>query len=426
MVEQVPLEHLEAQITQLAGHRSAATCRWLLLVAEFDRREGYARWECRSTAHWLNWHCGVSFPAAREHVRVGRAFDGLPMITSAFAAGTISYSKVRAVTRVATPATEETLLEWAQSATAAQLDRIVAGRQTVGRNEAQQLHLSRHLTARHDDDGSLVGSFRLDPDEGAALLAALTRGKDLLRTSVEPEMEEKALPLASTLPSRVLPAPCARPDSAARAASTASAGSDLPVRRRAWRLGRSTSTTLTPSARSDRARLAHRSPCPPRRPERCRRRSAARRAACRCRRETLRSSPRPTGRRCHPARRRRAHQGACRHRPSRRARLRVLRWSSPSLLSLGSRGGTRRPMRAAPVRSSCWRRTIRRTHRPNECQPQQLRALADGSLPGQPTTRQPILESDQNPEAARPYRGTTNHRWIPRPNGMITYSLPNR
>ena len=62
--------------------------------------------------------------------------------------------------------------------------------------------------------------------------------------------------MASTLPSRVLPAPWARPDSAARAASTASAGSDLPVRRRAWRLGRSTSTTATPTARSERARLA--------------------------------------------------------------------------------------------------------------------------------------------------------------------------
>ena len=194
MVEQVPLEHLEAQITQLAGHRSAATCRWLQLVAEFDRREGHARWECRSTAHWLNWQCGVSFPAAREHVRVGRALESLPLVTEAFLAGTISYSKVRAVTRVATPATEQTLLDFAHHATAAQLDRIVAGRKTVERNEAQELGAARHLTACYDDDGSLVGSFRLDPEEGAALLAALTRGKDLLRASLESEVEEKGAP----------------------------------------------------------------------------------------------------------------------------------------------------------------------------------------------------------------------------------------
>ena len=62
--------------------------------------------------------------------------------------------------------------------------------------------------------------------------------------------------IASTLPSLALPAPCARPDSAARAASMASTGSDLPVRRRDWRLGRSTSTTSTPERRSARAKLA--------------------------------------------------------------------------------------------------------------------------------------------------------------------------
>jgi hypothetical protein len=194
VVDQVPLEHLEAQITQLAGHRSAATCRWLLLVAEFDRRQGHARWECRSTAHWLNWHCGVSFPAGREHVRVARALEALPRTTDAFAAGRLSYSKVRAITRVATPATEQTLLDWAQHATAAQLDRIVAGRQTVERNAAQELTAARHVTASYHDDGSVVGSFRLDPEEGAAWFAALTRGKDLLRSAAESELEGKGAP----------------------------------------------------------------------------------------------------------------------------------------------------------------------------------------------------------------------------------------
>src|SRR4051812_38420314 len=70
---EVPLERLEAQICEGAAHVAAGTGRWLLLVGEFDRRRGYERWECRSSAHWLNWHCGVSVRTAQEQVRVGRA-----------------------------------------------------------------------------------------------------------------------------------------------------------------------------------------------------------------------------------------------------------------------------------------------------------------------------------------------------------------
>jgi hypothetical protein len=53
--------------------------------------------------------------------------------------------------------------------------------------------------------------------------------------------------IASTFPSRVLGDPVADPERAARAAANASTGSDLPCRWRVWRLGLSTSTTVTPS-----------------------------------------------------------------------------------------------------------------------------------------------------------------------------------
>src|SRR3954447_26010857 len=68
---EVPLEHLEAQICEGDAHVAAGMGRWLLLVGEFDRRKGYERWESRSTAFWLNWHCGISVRTAREQVRVG-------------------------------------------------------------------------------------------------------------------------------------------------------------------------------------------------------------------------------------------------------------------------------------------------------------------------------------------------------------------
>src|SRR5437016_3424178 len=107
--------------------------RWLLLVGEFDRRKGCERWECRSTAFWLNWHCGISIRTAQEQVRVARALLEYPATATALCEGRVSYSKARAITRIMTPATEAQLLEWAPAATAAQLERVVRGRRRVDR-----------------------------------------------------------------------------------------------------------------------------------------------------------------------------------------------------------------------------------------------------------------------------------------------------
>jgi uncharacterized protein DUF222 len=101
-LKSVPLDRLEKEITELAAHIHAATCRWLCLVAEFDRREGWAAWGAKSCADWISFTCGVAPGAAREHVRVARRLGELPAVHDRFAAGELSYSKVRAVTRLAT------------------------------------------------------------------------------------------------------------------------------------------------------------------------------------------------------------------------------------------------------------------------------------------------------------------------------------
>ena len=93
------------RITEGAGHLAAATGAWLGLVAEFDRREGWAVWGVKSCAHWLSWRCGIGLVAGREHVRIARALVDLPVIRAALAEGRLSYSKARALTRVATAET---------------------------------------------------------------------------------------------------------------------------------------------------------------------------------------------------------------------------------------------------------------------------------------------------------------------------------
>jgi Domain of unknown function (DUF222) len=174
----LPLERLEAEITTLAGHLAAAECRWLLMVAEFDRRKGYEQWGCWCASQWLGWKCGLAERAAKEKVRVARALDDLPAITEAFAKGELSYSQVRALTRVAEPATEADLLMIARHASAAQLERLVRSYRGVLRRvdetaAANRRHDRRYLSSYWDDDGSLVLQARLDPEEGAVVLASL-------------------------------------------------------------------------------------------------------------------------------------------------------------------------------------------------------------------------------------------------------------
>jgi hypothetical protein len=169
----VPLERLEAQICELAGHLAAATCRFLLLVGDFDARQGWASWELPSCAAWLAWKCQVSPGTAREHVRVARALRTLPVITSEFTAGRMSYAKVRALTRIATAQTEIELAELAGPMTAGQLERFVAAHRRVSRADDQHAVTTRRLSYRVDDDGSLVMTVRLPGSDGAVVLQAL-------------------------------------------------------------------------------------------------------------------------------------------------------------------------------------------------------------------------------------------------------------
>ncbi len=168
---------LEARITELAGHLNAANRRWLALIAEFDRRKGWSDGLTQSCAHWLNWKCGIDMGAAREKVRVCHALEQLPSIGAAMGRGELSYSKVRALTRVACPATEQLLLMIALHGTAHHVETIVRQFRRVQESaemsrEARQ-HANRSLTYSYDEDGSLVLKARLPAETGALVLGAL-------------------------------------------------------------------------------------------------------------------------------------------------------------------------------------------------------------------------------------------------------------
>lgn len=177
------LERLGDEIAELSAHLDAATARLLTLIRDFDARGG---WNAgfRSCAHWLSWRVGLDLGAARERVRVARALGTLPLLAEALARGELSYAKVRALTRVATPETEARLLAVGRAGTACHVERIVRGwrqvdRQAEARATARQ-HEGRALHVYQDEDGTVVLRGRLTPDVGALLLRALDAARETL------------------------------------------------------------------------------------------------------------------------------------------------------------------------------------------------------------------------------------------------------
>lgn len=175
-------ETLENEITELAASITVATARMLLLIAELDRREPWGAQGLRSCAHWLNWKLGIDLGAAREKVRVARALDTLPAIRTAFSRGEVSYSKVRAMTRVATVENEDYLLMIARHGTAAHVERLVRGYRRVKRLEEAEAvnaaYAERGLHYHWDEDGMLVLSARIPADAGVVVLKALQAAMD--------------------------------------------------------------------------------------------------------------------------------------------------------------------------------------------------------------------------------------------------------
>jgi len=127
---------------------------------------------------------GLDLGAARERVRVARALGTLPLLAQALARGELSYAKVRALTRVATPETEERLLAVGRAGTADHVERIVRGWRRVDRiAEAQEdarRHKSRALRVYRDEDGMVILRGRLAPEVGAVLMPALAAAREAL------------------------------------------------------------------------------------------------------------------------------------------------------------------------------------------------------------------------------------------------------
>jgi len=161
------------------------------MIAEFDKREGWSGGgTVRSCAHWLNWKCGIALGAGREKVRVAHSLENLPLIDASFAAGEISYSKVRAMTRVATRENEDFLLRIAQHGTASHVEKVVGKYRSVQTLEADaaehEQHNARKLVYYQDQDGTWVIHAKLPQVAGALVIKAI----EAIANPVQEEKQE--------------------------------------------------------------------------------------------------------------------------------------------------------------------------------------------------------------------------------------------
>jgi hypothetical protein len=153
-------------------------------LAEFHHRRGWQDTGYGSTAEWLAWRIGIKPGPARERLRTALALEQLPETSEAMKQGDLSFTKVRALTRVATPDNEAVLLEFARAGSASNLERVVRGWKTLDRKSevtAEQIrHRSRRFSAFVDDDGMVVVTGRLDPEVGALFMRAVEAATDAL------------------------------------------------------------------------------------------------------------------------------------------------------------------------------------------------------------------------------------------------------
>lgn len=177
-----PIEELDQNILNLCTRINAATYELLVMIREFDERVGFLQWGLHNCAEWLAWRCDLTMTTAREKVRVAHALKHLPLISSAFSAGELSYSKVREITRVATRDNEQSLLEFAlrhTAVTVAERCRELRCGSDASIGTAERAWANRSLRVRRDRERSMMTiTVDLPLDSGELLEKALDKARD--------------------------------------------------------------------------------------------------------------------------------------------------------------------------------------------------------------------------------------------------------
>jgi hypothetical protein len=201
-------DELREEVATWAARVAAGEARLLELIGELESRGAWGGVGVLSCAHWLSWRCGMGLGAARERVRVALALRELPLVAARFGEGALTWTQVRAITRVCTVAEQQTWLDLAAACSGAQIERLV---QAVRLSQAAEEDAAdpdraaarRRPSVRTRPDGRVAITFVLEPEEATLVLAGMERVLDTARAEVaalpvplpeEPELEERTEP----------------------------------------------------------------------------------------------------------------------------------------------------------------------------------------------------------------------------------------
>lgn len=171
----VSTTEVETLLVSWAAREASVRARFLATLAVWYRRRGWEAWECVSPAQWLSWKCGLGSVAAHEHLRVALALETLPAITAAMGEGKLSWTKVREVTRVATPESEEKWLTIALDGTAAHVEKVVRAFRRITPAQVEHQHADRRMWSTVADDGSVILSVKLPAEVGDGIMEAVRK-----------------------------------------------------------------------------------------------------------------------------------------------------------------------------------------------------------------------------------------------------------
>jgi hypothetical protein len=182
------IDELDRDIVNLAARINAATYELLVLIRQFDERAGWLKWGLHNCAEWLHYRCDLSMNAAREKVRVAHALKTLPDVAAAFATGNLSYSKVRAITRVLGVDDKE-LLSFALKTTTARVEercRELRCGTVDSLDGAQRAIANRSLrVSRNAERGTMTITIELPIETGELVAKAIDKARDDSASSVE-------------------------------------------------------------------------------------------------------------------------------------------------------------------------------------------------------------------------------------------------
>jgi len=183
------IDELDRDIVNLAARINAATYELLVLIRQFDERAGWLKWGLANCAEWLHYRCDLSMNAAREKVRVAQALKTLPDIAAAFATGDLSYSKVRAMTRVLGAHNAEKLLSFALKTTTARVEercRELRCGTVDSLDGAQRAFANRSLRiSRNAERGTMTITIELPVETGELVAKAIDKARDDSASRVE-------------------------------------------------------------------------------------------------------------------------------------------------------------------------------------------------------------------------------------------------